>query len=781
MSKAKGKSRGIIFWKNLGLVLLITCIPIAFIGAILYSMGTSRIEAEVNRAHQNQLNQSIQQMNDYLINLEHSVVRLAFDRSLDEMLEHMDLIQEFSKTNELMKTFSLITESNSLINSVGLYLRDANKLIGDEVGFQSIGSEEDRRVLNALLDKERTIYWDYSLRKINRPESQNKAIIIKLPGGQMYGSYGAFIIYLDQDKLNAMVHKLVSGEGVAFLFNEYGDFLTTPPVQGENVHQLTLEDALKKRIMEENFNEHMFKFDCQHKTYTVSYGKIAKLGSKWTVVSATPMSQITAPVTYLSSLILWISIVGLSIGLLLSWFASNKMYAPIHRLKRLFETSKNGRTEEKDEIIYIENQWKQHLEEQQALALRIKQSIPALRESFILQFLQGHLYTHTESELIDKMKQLDWDVKDKRFAVMVAQLHGLSELGGKFMERDAQLITFAASNIILELCSEKLKMVHVINFQDLSAGVFFVLDKSYSNEEIKAVLNKLAHDYIVAVNNVLRLKITIVMGRISDSILEMPSVLDQTRKALRFRDLHTSNQMLDMNQFMMEPTSQKHFPSELERDIVHAVNMGLEEEAVRLIKQFMHELQSNNSTELMVHQGMMKLLGTLHDTIIKHDVNLYTLYEGVHLYEQLMQISEPEQIVDWFQGKLIHPFIKTLSIAYDSNTREIMDKLMRQIENDILLDISLDMYAEQLQLSSSKLSKAFKHIHGTNFIDFVIRLRIEKCKELLVTSDMKINDIAELLHYQPSHLIRIFKKSEGITPRQYREKHTQGNQADSSA
>lgn len=781
MKKPEGKSRGTIFWKNLGLILLITCIPISFIGAILYAIGTSRIEAEVNKAHQNQLSLSIQQLNDYLINLEHSVVRLAFDKSLDDMLKDMDLVQEFSKTNELMKTLSLITESNSLIDSVALYLRDANKLIGDEVGFQSIQTDEDRKLLNALLDKERTIYWDYALRKVNQPESRNKAIIVKLPGAQMYGSYGAFLIYLDQIKLNTLVDNLVSGEGVAFLFNEHGDFLTTPPKKGESTQQLTLEGALRKRIMEENVNDSMFKFDWQHQTYTVSYGKIAKMGGKWTVVSATPMSQITAPVTFLSRLILWISIVGLIIGLLLSWFASNKMYAPIYRLKKLFETSRNSRTEETNEIIYIENQWKQHLEEQQALALRIKQSIPALRESFILQFLQGNLYTHTVDELNDKMRQLDWDVKDKRFVVMVAQLHGLSELGGKFTERDAQLITFAASNIILELCSEKLKMAHVINFQDLSAGVFFVLDKSYSNEEIKAVLNKLAHDYIAAVNNVLRLKITIVMGRISDSILEMPGVLDQTRKALRFRDLHTSNQMLDMNQFMMEPTSQKHFPSELERDIVHAVSMGLEEEAVRLIKQFMLELQSNNSTELMVHQGMMKLLGTLHDTIIKHDVNLYTLYEGVHLYEELMQLSEPDQIIDWFHKKLIHPFVRTLSITYDSHMREIIDKLMRQIQKDIFLDISLDMYAEQLELSASKLSKAFKHIHGTNFIDFVIRLKIEKCKELLVTSDMKINDIAELLHYQPSHLIRIFKKSEGMTPRQYREKITLGNPADSSA
>jgi AraC-like DNA-binding protein len=773
MNKQMSKNRGTIFWKNLGIVLLITCIPIAFIGVIIYYIGTDRIETEVNKAHQNQLHSSIQQLNDYLANLEHSVVRLAFDRSLDETLKQLDFVQEFQKTNELMKSFSLITESNSLINSVSLYLRNSDKIIGDEAGFESVRTDEDRNLLNSLLDKERTIYWNYSLKKINMPDSINKAIIIKLPGGQMYGNFGMFIIYLDQNKLNTMVQKLVSGEGVAFLFNENGDYLTTLPSHEDSQESLTLEDALKSQIIIENANENMFKFDWQHKKYNVSYGKISKLGSKWTVVSATPVSQIIAPVTSLSTLILWISVFGLTIGLMLSWFASNKIYDPIYRLKCLFENSRTNRSNEKNEITYIEHQWKLQLQVEQDLSIQIKQSIPALLESFLLQFLQGNLYTHTEAELIQKLKQLDWDVAYKRFAIMVAQFHGISESGGKFSERDAQLVTFAASNIIKELSTEKANMVHIINFQDLSIGVLFVLDPTSSNEAIKANFNKLAHDYIVAINNVLRLKVTIVTSKISDTIEDIPKILEETRKALRFRDHHTSNQVLDMSQFMLTNTSQNHFPFELEREIVHTVSMGLEDEAMRLIKQFMLELQSNNSAELMVHQGMMKLLGTIHNAIIKHEVNLFALYGGVHLYEQLMQLSEPDQIVEWFQYKLIRPFVKTLTITYDSNLREIIDNLLLQMQKDILLDVSLEMYADQLQMSASKLSKAFRQINGINFIDTMVRMRIEKCKELLVTTDMKINDIAEQLHYQPSYLIRMFKKSEDITPRQYREKHTQ--------
>ena len=56
-----------------------------------------------------------------------------------------------------------------------------------------------------------------------------------------------------------------------------------------------------------------------------------------------------------------------------------------------------------------------------------------------------------------------------------------------------------------------------------------------------------------------------------------------------------------------------------------------------------------------------------------------------------------------------------------------------------------------------------------NFIDYVTQHRMTKAKELLRESDMKINEIAESVGYQPSYFIRIFKKTEGMTPGQYRE------------
>lgn len=129
-------------------------------------------------------------------------------------------------------------------------------------------------------------------------------------------------------------------------------------------------------------------------------------------------------------------------------------------------------------------------------------------------------------------------------------------------------------------------------------------------------------------------------------------------------------------------------------------------------------------------------------------------------------------MLDWFRNKLVAPFIQSLSPSCDPELKAAIDQLLLRIREEVQSDISLEGYAEQMQMSPYKLSRAFKQITGENYVDYVTRLRIDQCKELLLKTDLKINDIAEMLRYQPSHLIRLFKKSEGMTPGQFRKRHS---------
>ena len=53
-----------------------------------------------------------------------------------------------------------------------------------------------------------------------------------------------------------------------------------------------------------------------------------------------------------------------------------------------------------------------------------------------------------------------------------------------------------------------------------------------------------------------------------------------------------------------------------------------------------------------------------------------------------------------------------------------------------------------------------------------VELKVEKCKELLVRTDISVNDLASRFGYSsPQNFIRVFKKYTLMTPGQYRKQH----------
>ena len=94
-------------------------------------------------------------------------------------------------------------------------------------------------------------------------------------------------------------------------------------------------------------------------------------------------------------------------------------------------------------------------------------------------------------------------------------------------------------------------------------------------------------------------------------------------------------------------------------------------------------------------------------------------------------------------------------------------------ENYMNPNTSLNAAAEKFDVSDSHLSRVFKASTGKRFMEYLIYKRIEKAKELLVSSQHKVNDISSLVGYDNQiSFMRIFKKYVGYTPSEYRSMHS---------
>ncbi len=128
------------------------------------------------------------------------------------------------------------------------------------------------------------------------------------------------------------------------------------------------------------------------------------------------------------------------------------------------------------------------------------------------------------------------------------------------------------------------------------------------------------------------------------------------------------------------------------------------------------------------------------------------------------------------EDDIINSSIAALAVAV--NQLEEIKKLKRSDERmtEILSyvrshykTITLEKLSEKFFLSKPYLSKYIKESTNSTFGDIVKQIRMDKAKNLLKGSGMRVENVAEQVGYENvEHFIRLFKKAYGITPVEFR-------------
>ncbi len=88
-------------------------------------------------------------------------------------------------------------------------------------------------------------------------------------------------------------------------------------------------------------------------------------------------------------------------------------------------------------------------------------------------------------------------------------------------------------------------------------------------------------------------------------------------------------------------------------------------------------------------------------------------------------------------------------------------------------NLSLISAARHVGLSAAHFSTVFSQAVGRSFINYLTCLRIERAKELLRNTSMKLSTIAmEIGYNEPNYFSHVFRKMENMTPKEYRQAHS---------
>ena len=95
--------------------------------------------------------------------------------------------------------------------------------------------------------------------------------------------------------------------------------------------------------------------------------------------------------------------------------------------------------------------------------------------------------------------------------------------------------------------------------------------------------------------------------------------------------------------------------------------------------------------------------------------------------------------------------------------------ITRYLQEHLAEEISLSVLAEEFHLNAQYISQLFKSEIGVNFLAYLTNIRMEKAKKLLLSTSLSIAEVAEQTGYGDYRVFtKVFKKSEGSTPSQYR-------------
>lgn len=100
----------------------------------------------------------------------------------------------------------------------------------------------------------------------------------------------------------------------------------------------------------------------------------------------------------------------------------------------------------------------------------------------------------------------------------------------------------------------------------------------------------------------------------------------------------------------------------------------------------------------------------------------------------------------------------------------VIDQVENYISGHLSEDLSLTRLADMVHLNKTYLSKLYKQATGVGLSDYILEIRLTASKELLLRSQMKIQDITMLVGLESAaYFARLFRKATGMTPKEYRE------------
>ena len=354
----------------------------------------------------------------------------------------------------------------------------------------------------------------------------------------------------------------------------------------------------------------------------------------------------------------------------------------------------------------------------------------------------------------------DSDTFDKRLAALQLNL-GFSFAAIALVEPqknpDINCSKFNVNNQIKKLVNDCIGDYGISFIADKNmVGVIISWDKLNSLETVR----KNAMEKI-------EIKLTIGVGNPVDKLFKINRSYLQAQKALEDKLYRGRDQCLYYSHILPIKKSIQ-YPSRFESRLSEVVRCGSSKTIGHELDGLFDYIVQNGPVEKNeLYKLILRLVIAVERSVLPHFYLNNSAEHGIISYDDFMVLDTLCDIHHYVLSYLID-----INKYLNSEERESMGAITKRavwyIHNDYK-GATLTSVSEKVCVTPNYLSLLFKQETGKNFVEYLTDIRVEKARELLLSTELKNYQIAEEVGYPNSrYFSQIFKKAVGKTPSEFR-------------
>ncbi|TDG00224.1 helix-turn-helix domain-containing protein [Paenibacillus piri] len=765
-----------IFVKMLFLFNLFILIAILSFGYVSYTQSSSMLVEEVVKSN----NKYIEQARDNIDATLASVDNLSFQISLQSQVRRALYLSETTWDLDqllfldVIKYLKNVKLSNTLISDIWIQFYRYPIVINHESKYNIDYYYEHIYETEPSVDWHAASQSHYGLKPVGRFETLSYGIgssavtfARTVPLSEI-NPMGVLYLNIKTDDFSSMVQR-VSDPYPAFIYtvDASGEVLFNSKVRSDQDELINaVKGPITGKVKQIGAKEGYLTEIIDGTSYQIVFTS-SKIND-WKYISIVPTAFITEKANKIRQFTLAVAMLCLAGGLVMSYFLTNRIYRPINKIVSYIGLI--GRKDEQapgpskeDELGFIDRIINYVYYENQSLRDSFEKNLPALRQKFVYDLIEGRVASEKLQELT---VQIQLELRCDSFQVVVFETVGftLDDKIGPYPHDVLETIDRLAAESVAEA------PMAVYSIRKRNDKIISLLNLDYGSPKPEMIV-----DFIRKVQAYFEREhartFTVGIGNLYRTAEEVPLSYVEALSALRYKVVKGDGSVIFVDEVNKPSERSLIYSIDTEKQLINGVKTGnLDALRQHLLAIWGENLKEGDFTPEMIANLFQALVGTAIRTIYEVQSTTEAIFgASFDLYKELNKHTRLQD-----KQSFIESTFRTISEWIQQKKQGQSAKLFGQIqsyvENNYHLDLSLATLGEQIGLSPSYLSSIFKDITGMNFVDYINTRRVEQAKTLLRQTNDTVADISDRVGFTNANtFIRVFKRYEGITPGQYRQ------------